>query len=199
MKIPNQIMQGETRVWNDDVQYDDLNNALTSADWTLNYALRGATGVNGKYGVDLVATPNGSGWTTTLQTTDSANLLGDYKWAAFVQKGTDQTTRIIVGTGDLNVLQNIILIDPTKTGYDGRTQLEKDLAAVDAAISARASGSTPLKYTIGSRQLENEPVKALLDLRQDLVRRLVRMRQRASVANGEGDPRTVTMRFRSPH
>lgn len=199
MNIPDQLTQGTTRTWKDGVQYDDLNAEITSADHTLTYSLIGPVAVNGKFGVALVATPDGSGWITTITTAQSTDLIGLYTWVAWVQKGADATTKFQVGSGELTVIQDITLIDPATSGYDGRTQLEKDLAAVDAAISARASGGTPYKYTIGSRQLENEPMSTLVSLRNDLQRRLVKMRQQNSILNGDGDPRTITMRFRSPH
>jgi hypothetical protein len=42
-------------------------------------------------------------------------------------------------------------------GYDGRSQAEKDLAAINAEISARATGGFVAEYAIGDRSLKREP------------------------------------------
>jgi hypothetical protein len=199
MNIPDQITQGETKTWKDDPFTDNIGNALSAPAYTLTYALRGPTAINSKYGVDLVATADGEGFSTTVTTAQSTDLLGRYDFVAFVQKGSDATTRVVVGTGIVTVLKNLALINPATTAYDGRSQLEKDIEAVDTAITARANGSTPLKYTIGTRQLENEPIRELIALRAELRRRLVKQRQQETINNGGGDPRSVTARFRSPH
>ena len=206
MQIPETITQAETRVWQDSGLYDDLNNSLTSDQYTLTYALRGKNAVNGAYGVDLTAAADGANFKTTISTAQSTNLLGLYSWVAYVQKGGDTTTRIMVGRGEITVLQNIAIINPASAGYDGRSQLEIDLANVDAAIStvaaALATGQQVVKYTIGNRTVEKTPTNEMIDgltnIRQDLARRLVKQRQQTAIANGEGDPRTVLTRFRSP-
>ena len=204
MNIPDLITAGESRIWQDPVQYDDLGNSLTSDIWTLTYSLRGpSTGPAG--GCDITATANGNGWQSNMTTALSSPLLGEYTWSAYVQKGSDATTRYVVGKGQLTILKNIAGISPT-AGYDGRSPLEIDITNIDLAVSriaaALAAGDRYVRVVIQGREREVEATKeqidGLLTARSDLARRLNKFRQQQMIKNGEGDPRTIKMRFRSP-
>lgn len=207
MMIPEKLTQGTTRTWKDGVLYDDFNSPLTSADYTLTYVIRGNVAVNGSYGCDIVAEADGEGWKTTLQTSDSVNLVGLYNWNAFVQKGDDATTKYKVGEGQVFVEEDISAIDPATAGYDGRTQFEKIVAQCDVAalacMNAMAAGNPVIKYSIGTRMFERQAndstLNAIKDQRSYYANLLAKERIKNAILNGEGDPRTITVRFRSPH
>ena len=206
MNIPDTITQGEKKTWKDSNLVDDLNNPLSAPTWTLYYAVRGPNAVNGVYGVNLVSTADGTGFSTTLNANDSANLLGYYNWVAYLQQGSDTTTRINVGKGDLYVLPDITLIDPTTQGFDGRSDNEKRFADIETAMTkvgqALAAGDNVVEYTIGGRHTRRQPTSELFTALQSqhmyLKRLVVKERQQDIINNGGGDPRHVTFRFVSP-
>ena len=80
--------------------------------------------------------------------------------------------------------------------YDGRTQAERDLDAVNAAISARTSGGLVAEYSVAGRSLKREPMAALLALRSALMMRVRNEQTAASIAAGLGNPRNLHVRFR---
>lgn len=184
MNIPGTIAAGDSLTWNDATARDNLGNALTSADWALHYYIRGAQSL------DLTATGNGPGWQTSITATQSATLEpGTFYWQAVATKGSD---RITVGTGTLKVTANLA----NATGiYDGRSQSEKALDAINAEIDARLNGGMVEDYTIGNRSLKKTPMRDLIALQSRYKTIVARERQAQSIANGLGNPRQMFVRF----
>lgn len=113
----------------------------------------------------------------------------NYFWQATVTKAAQVIT---IGSGRLTVLKNLAL---SVAGYDGRTQSEIDLAAVQAEIQARISGGATIEYTIGTRRLRKEALSELMALESRLKLLVSKERKAQDLANGLGDPRNVYVRF----
>ena len=187
MNIPQTLTAGDTVSWSDDPWTSPAGQLYTPPGYALTYELRGPGAP-----VTLNAAQAGTGWHTTLAADVSANLAAGLWWwvAVFTKPGE----RISAGKGEVRVVVDLASI----TGaYDGRTQAEKDLAAVEAAISARATGGVVLEYSIAGRSLKREPTAALLSLRSLLLIRVRNEQSAASIAAGLGNPRNLHVRFRS--
>ena len=83
----------------------------------------------------------------------------------------------------------------TPGAYDGRTQTEQDLEAVNAAIRAVISGGAVQEYTIGNRHLRKMSMADLLQLQGLLNARVQRDLAAENIANGLGNPRNMFVRF----
>lgn len=184
MKIPASITAGDSTTWRDDSGKDLLGNAITSATWTLTYAIRGAVNLT------LTGTAYGQGWETTITAAQSATLTaGTYFWQAYATSGSN---RVTLGSGQLAVTANL---STQSAGFDGRSQAQKDLDAVDAAIRAIISGGAVQKYSIGNRELTKLPMTDLLVLQSRLRAQVARERSAEMIANGLGNPRSLFVRF----
>lgn len=187
MNIPQSITQGDTATWQDDPWIAPSGKLYSAPGYTLSYVLRGAAG-----GVVLVATASGSGWKTALSAAQSAALaVGRLWWSAVVEGASE---RVTIASGEVLVSENLAA-NPA-AAYDGRTQAERDLDAVNAAISARTSGGLVAEYSVAGRSLKREPMAALLALRSALMMRVRNEQTAASIAAGLGNPRNLHVRFR---
>jgi hypothetical protein len=99
LNIFGELQQGDSATWDDDSTV--MNNVIyTSAGYTLKYELRGPGSP-----LTLTATAKGSGWTTSLTTTQSAALAaGKWWWSAcFSTTGV----RVTAGQGEFTVTPDI--------------------------------------------------------------------------------------------
>lgn len=175
--IPQQFVAGDTVQWSE-TAFDGKG----SDTYGLTFALRGETILN------VNGTPTADGWSVTITASQSNDLPpGDYAWQAFLTSGQ---TRFTVGTGVVKVLPNIA---NQTAGYDARSQVEKDLAAVEAEIRARATGAATIEYSIGNRSLKKESITVLLSLRTQLRIDLAREKQAKRLSEGVG--RSIGIRF----
>jgi hypothetical protein len=184
VNIPASITAGDSSTWRDGSSKDLLGNAITSADWTLAYAIRGAVNLT------LTGTPYGEGWETTITVAQSTTLTaGTYYWQAYATKGSN---RVTLGSGQLQVAANL---SAQSAGYDGRSQAQKDLEAVQAAMRAIITGGAVQKYVIGNRELQKLPMSDLLTLESKLKADVARERRAELIANGLGNPHNLFVRF----
>lgn len=187
MEIPSEIVQGNSVTWRDAATTDSLGNAITSADWTLTYYFGGPTTFN------VVGTAYSSGWEVSLSAAQTGamndSLSANYFWQATVTKASQVIT---IGNGSLRIIKNLAT---AVAGFDGRSQTEIDLAAVQAEISSRISGGTTIEYQIGSRRLRKEAMSELLTLESSLKRQVYMEKAAQQMANGLGDPRQMYVRF----
>jgi hypothetical protein len=178
------LTKGDSATWNDASFTDTQGKPYDSSAYTLTYEIRGAVTLT------LTAVGSGSGWKTSITTTQSNTLTpGTYYWAAYVSKTGE---RVTAGTGTLVINADLAA---ASAGYSGASQEETDLQAIKAEISARVSGGLTLEYTIGNRSLKKEPLTALLELKDRYERLVRRQREAEMVANGLGNPRRVMVRF----
>lgn len=185
MRIPEQLRKGDSASWVDDPTTDNLGNSIDSSSWTLKYALRGATALV------LTATAEGSGWKTSITTTQSSALTaGVYYWQAYAESGSD---RVTIGSGKVEILAN--LGDGGSTVVDGRSQAQQDLEAVQSAIRALISGGTKA-YTIGGRSLTKVDLPDLIQRETMLKQEVAREKRAEDLANGIGSGRNIYVRFK---
>lgn len=191
MRIPPILTAGDSASWYEPPFADGLGTGVDSS-WQLQYSLRGSVA-----GLDLVGTAKGSGWQFSLTSVQTAALNAGssalrWDWHAVATKGGQ---RVTAGTGRLRVEPNLAGMS-TATMFDGRTAAERDLAAVQAEISARINGGATVEYTIGSRSLKKEPMAALV-LIEDRCKRIVkRERRNQAAANGLGMFGQTGVRFK---
>ena len=189
MNIPAQIRAGDTVTWRDEAARDNLGNAIDSSTWTLTYYLRTNTASEG---ATVVGTAFGQGWELTIAATTSAGFdAGTWFWQAIATAGSDKVT---VGAGQLTV-QAALNYTGTPGAFDGRSQAQKDLDAVQAAIRSIVSGGAVAEYTIGSRRLKKMEMSDLLALEGKLKAEMKREQAAQLMANGLGNPHNLFVRF----
>jgi hypothetical protein len=190
MNIPSLLTAGDTVTWTDVSTSDTLGNPVTSSSWTLVYYLRTNTASEGAT-VTGVARPDG-GWDFTITAATSAGFdAGNWYWQALGTSGSDKLT---LGAGTLQVKASLVYAG-TPGAFDGRTQAEKDLEAVQAAIRAMVSGGAVQQYSIGSRAITKMRMEDLLTLESKLKAEVARERAAEKVAAGLGNPGTMYVRF----
>ncbi len=182
MNIPAQIRAGDTVKWRDDAAADTLGNAVTSGGWTLTYYLRTNTASEG---ATVVGTAYGQGWEFTIAAATSVGFdAGQWYWQAIATAGTEKLT---LGAGQLEVLAALSYAG-SPGAFDGRSQAQKDLDAVQAAMRAIISGGAVQEYTIGSRRLKKMEMADLIQLESKLKAEVKREQAATMVANGLGSP-----------
>lgn len=188
MNFPPQIVAGDIVKWSDTSQVGDLSSSIESGSYTLTYALRGASSL------DVVGVASGTGWQFTINgAATAAWTAGVYYWQA---TATDAAgNRVTLGQGTFKVLPNIAA---AVAGYDGTTQSEKDLAAVEQEIRNRIQGGASIEYSIGQRSLKRESLSELRAMRAELKRIVMKERQAQMIAEGRGNPRQVFVSFGMP-
>ena len=174
--------------WRDVATRDNLGNPIDSGSYTLTYWLR--TNTSGE-GVSAVGTAYGTGWETTLSAATTAAFdAGLWFWQAIASKTGSVIT---LGTGQIDVVPGLGYAG-SPAAFDGRSQAQKDLEAVTTAIRALvASGAK--EYTIGNRSFKRQDLDALIQ-RESQLKAIVKREQAAElIANGQGDPRSLYVRF----
>lgn len=175
--------------WRDVASSDVFGNAITSATWTLTYYLR--TNTNHE-GATVVGTAYGTGWEFSIsQATSAVFDAGTWYWQAEATKSGEHIT---LGAGQLEVLAGLSYTG-LPSAFDGRTQAQKDLDAVQSAIRAMISGGAVAEYTIGNRRLKKMELTDLLALESTLKASVKREQAAQLQANGLGNPHNLYVRF----
>ena len=189
MNIPPSIRAGDTIRWRDPSAVDVFGAPITSASHGLTYYLRTNTASEG---ASVVGTAYDSGWELTISATTSAAFdAGQWYWQAIATAGSEKLT---LGAGQLEV-QPALSYAGTPGAFDGRSQAEKDLDAVQAAIRAIVSGGAVAEYTIGSRRLKKMEMTDLITLESKLKAEVKREQAAALQAQGLGNPHNLFVRF----
>jgi hypothetical protein len=190
VNIPAQIRAGDTVKWRDVAGRDNLGNPVSSADgWTLYYYLRTNTASEG---ATVTGTAYGTGWEFSIaQATTAAFDAGQWYWQAEARKSGEHIT---LGAGQLEVLAALSYAG-SPAAFDGRTQAQKDLDAVQAAIRTMISGGAVAEYTIGNRRLKKMEMADLLMLEGKLKAEVKREQAASLAANGLGNPHNLFVRF----
>ena len=115
---------------------------------------------------------------------------GDWYYAARVFKGSKVFE---IATGQLTVKQSL-QYSGTPNGLDNRTQTEKDLESVEAAIRAMVADKAQ-EYSIGNRTFKRIDLDKLRDLRAELKSRVATEKRYSLISQGLGDPKTLYVRF----
>jgi hypothetical protein len=189
VNIPAQIRAGDTVKWRDDAAADTLGNAVTSGTWTLTYYLRTNTASEG---ATVVGVAYGTGWEFTITAATSVGFdAGQWYWQAVATAGSEKLT---LGSGQLTV-DAALNYSGTPGAFDGRSQAQKDLDAVQAAIRSIIAGGAVAEYTIGSRRLKKMEMTDLLMLESSLKAEVKREQKASLIANGLGNPHNLFVRF----
>lgn len=189
MNIPSEIRAGDTIQWRDVEGADNLGNVISSASWTLTYYLRTNTASEG---ATVVGTAYGTGWEFTIPSGTSTGFdAGQWYWQALATSGSNKIT---LGAGQLKVLASLSYAG-SPGAVDGRTQAQKDLDAVQAAIRAITAGGVVKEYTIGNRNLKKYDMADLLQLESKLKAEVKREQMAELIANGLGNPHNLFVRF----
>ena len=175
--------------WRDEPSVDAFGNAVSSGTWTLTYYLRTNTASEG---ATVTGTAYGQGWELTIAAgTTSGFDAGQWFWQAIATAGSEKLT---LGAGQLDVIAALQYAG-SPGAYDGRTQAQQDLDAVQAAIRAMVAGGAVAEYTIGSRRLKKLPLTELLQLEAKLKADVKREQAAELAANGLGNPHNLFVRF----
>jgi hypothetical protein len=152
--------------------------SYTTPGWTLTAHLRGPGQIN------LQAADDGT-FTATADTTKSW-APGTYWWSMRATNGTDV---LEVASGQLVVKPDLAA---AAEGFDGRTQNERALDAINAVLEKRASQDQQ-RYTINNRELWRTAIPDLLKLKAHYAAAVRRERRKAAGVTGFG--RTIKVRF----
>lgn len=193
MNIFSTLPVGDTATWDDDpvLLVSPDNETADSSGWTLAYFLRGPTSLN------LAATVNDDGWTTTLTIAQSSSLeAGTYAWAAVITS-LDATQRITVGTGQLTITASIQQQDDP---FDPRSQAQIALADCETAMATfNSTGGKVKRYEIAGRTMEFQTIADLLTLHAFWKSKVTSELATSSIANKPyGNPRNLYVRFSRP-
>ena len=191
MNIPAQIRAGDTVKWRDDASADVFGNAISSqTGWTLTYYFRFD---RNNHGATAVGTAYGQGWqfSLTAATTEGFHPDDTGYWQAVATKAGETVT---LGSGQFEIDANLAYTG-TPAAVDNRSQAQKDLDAVQAAIRAMISGGAVAEYTIGSRRLKKMELADLLALESNLKASVKREQAAQLQANGLGNPHNLFVRF----
>ena len=190
MTFPNEIRVGDYVQWRIPASQDVFGNSISSPDWSVVYYLRTNTG-------PLGATINSSAFNDGFQFTIASNVTatftaGDWFYQAVANKsGAEKQT---IYTGQFKVLESLEY-SGTAVNYDGRSQVEKDLATIQTAIRNIISGGAIQEYKIGTRTAKKYELSELIQLESRYKAELVREKQAEMIANGLGNPRATFVRF----
>lgn len=190
MNIPAEIRAGDTIKWRDNAGRDAFGNPVSSgAGWVLTYYLRFN---HNNEGATVVGTSFGNGWEFNIaQATSAAFDAGQWYWQAEATKSGEHIT---LGAGQLKVLASLSYAG-NASAFDGRSQAQKDLDAVQAAIRALISGGVVKEYSIGNRSLKKYELADLLTLEGTLKAEVKREQAAQLMANGLGNPHNLFVRF----
>lgn len=189
MTVPAEIRAGNTIQWIEPAQVDLDGNAATSAAWVFTSYLRTNTASEG-------ATVIGSGradggWNMAIAAGTSNGFdAGTWYWESRISSGA---TVISVGSGSTVVRPSLSYAD-TPGAFNGQSQAEQDLAAVQATIRSIISGGAK-QYSIGSRSFTKLELGQLMQREAELKAIVARERAAEKVAAGLGDPRNLFVRF----
>ena len=189
MNIPSEIRAGDTVKWRDDPTTDVFGNEIKSDQWTLKYYLRTDEAPDAHTSIGAVF---GTGWEFTISAATTTNFHpGSWYWQAVATKGVETFT---LGYGNLTVEDNLAYTSGASK-YDGRSQVKKDLEAIQAAIRTLVAGGAVQEYKIGNRNLKRYDLADLLQLEARYKAEVKREEQAELIANGLGNPRNMFVRF----
>ena len=188
--LPSVITAGTTIEWVDEATTAGINETISSPDWTLEYYLRTNTASEGHTATGTQY-QNSTGWQFTISATDSAGFdAGNWFWSARAFKSGKVFE---IGSGELEVKQSL-QYSGTPAAIDNRTQAQKDLDSVQAAIRTLIEDKAA-EYSIGNRRFKRQDLATLIT-RESQLKSIVFSERRASmIAQGLGDPKTMFVRF----
>jgi hypothetical protein len=192
MGIPPSITSGVDAVWTDSETVDVFGDAVTSSTHSLVYYFRLNTNAQG---LTATSVAYDSGWKTTLSASETASVIASPDWffQAVLTKTADNATQEY-SRGQVEFLPSLSYAG-LPSAFDGRTQAQKDLDAVKAAIRALLGGGAVQEYRIGTRNLKRYDISELLVLETRLKSIVAKENKAKMIASGLGDPKNLYVRF----
>ncbi len=192
MAIPPSITSGVDAVWTDAETVDVFGAAVTSATHTLTYYFRLNTAGEG---VTATGAAYNSGWKVTLPAATTATMDASTGWyfQAVATAVSDGAT-LEYSRGQIEVKPSLAY-SGTPGAFDGRTQAQTDLDAVQTAIRSLVSGGAVQEYRIGNRNLKRYELSELLELESRLKSIVAKENKAKLIASGLGDPHNLYVRF----
>ena len=190
MTFPSPIRAGDFIQWNIPASQDFYGNSISSPDWSVVYYLRTNLGPLGAT-INSAAYNDGFKFEIASNVTEAFSA-GDWYYQAVANKSGAQKQTLY--TGSFKVLE-ALSYSGTPQGYDGRSQVEKDLETIETAIRNLISGGLIKEYKIGTRNAKKYELAELLTLKSQYKVELVREKQAETMANGLGNPRATFVRF----
>ena len=188
MKIPAQVRNGDTVQWLDQPTVDVFGQAIDSSTHTLVYFIR----ANASDAAETVtSTAQGPQWLFSWTVNEATT--GTFYWQAQATKISD-SSKTTLGSGQVEVLPSLAYTG-TAAAYDGRSQAQKDLEAVQGAIRTLLAGGSTKEYRIGNRSIKRYDLAELLQLEAQLKGQVALEKQAEMMANGLGNPRNMFVRF----
>ena len=188
MTVPALIYSGSTIQWVEPAAtVNDV--PATSASWTLQIDFRTNTAGEGASAAGSARADGG--WDVSLSAATTTGWdAGTWYWQRRITSGA---VVVITGSGTTEVLPSLSFTgDPT--AFDGRSQAEQDLDAVQAAIRAIVSKGAK-QYSIGNRSYTSNDLGLLMQREAQLKAIVARERAAEKIAQGLGDPRNLFVRF----
>lgn len=145
-------------------------------DWALVAYLRGPQVI------DLTATADGAAHVFAAAADITTEWTPGTYW--FALRATKGSATMEAGSGQLTVLPDLARVTGT---YDGRSQNEIALAAIDAVMAKRATLDQQ-RYTINNRELWRTPMADLLKLRAYYATQVSREKAKARGRSRFGRP-----------
>ena len=131
-------------------------------------------------------------WSVVYYLRTNTGPIGATVYQAVANKsGAEKQT---IYTGQFKVLESLEY-SGTALNYDGRSQVEKDLAIIQTAIRNIINGGAIQEYKIGTRTAKKYELSELIQLESRYKAELVREKQAEMIANGLGNPRATFVRF----
>lgn len=124
--------------------------------------------LRGQAAINLTAAPAGTAHQFSAPAADTAGWAAAEYW--YTLRATNGTDTIELETGTLRVLPDLV---SAVAGYDGRSQAQIALEAIDAVLGKRASLDQE-RYRINNRELYRTPISDLLKLRAFYVAQVKR-------------------------
>lgn len=191
MKIPSKIRAGDTIRWRDLPTVDLFGQPVMASSHGLTYYLRTNTNAEGAT-VNGVA--DGDGWVFTIAAGTSAAFDPGVWYFQAVATGLVSGDKLTLGSGQIEVEPSLAYAG-SPGAFDGRSQAQKDLEAVQGAIRALINGGGVQEYRIGNRSLKKYELADLLALETKLKAEVAREQKAAMIANGLGNPHNLFVRF----
>jgi len=189
--FPKKFFAGDFVQWRLDPTTDVFGESISSPDWSVVYYLRTNTNAEG---ATVNSSAYGTGFAFSIASTVTTNFdAGNWFYQAVANKSGQETQTIF--SGSFEVLASRAYTG-TPAALDGRTQLKKDLDAIDAAIRAIIEGGVVQEYKIGSRDVKKYELSELIMLRDKYKAMVVREQKAQMIANGLGNPHNLYIRNR---
>lgn len=149
--------------------------------WTVTLHLRGPSQI------DLAAAPDSTAHSITAAPAATAAWQpGAYWW---VIRATDGADVVEIERGTIEILPDLVAVDAV---YDGRTENEIALEAIEAVLGKRATLDQD-RYRINNRELYRTSIGDLLKLRSHYRRAVARERRKNCPPTGWG--RAIRVEF----